>query len=214
MVRRRIQHRMVSFDFIQLTTAVVLQRCIYCGIGGPSSSCSLRIFAVPLFCTANPSSETSCMVMVANLSDSPHKADIWFTPDELESFKSNMMGYIRIVRLLIAKHRAPSASNILGLEKFLTVQLTEEYQIRRVVLIRKVVDSSAGQHSSKSSRRRSAAPSPGDADRLARISAENSKWARERAYVAALFLELDQEDERLRDRKGASSRSNGASLPT
>jgi len=37
---------------------------------------------------------------------------------------------------------------------------------------------------------------PDDAiDRLARVSATNSNWARERARAAALFLEQDQETE-------------------
>jgi len=147
-------------------------------------------------------SETSEMVLVTDLSRSPDKDRIWFTPDELESFKSNMSGYIRLVRLHIAKRHAPSASNILGLEKFLTVQLTEEYKYRRGKLAREVVEECCrrSQYSSASESE--------DVDRLARISAENSKWARERARAAALFLEQDQEAERLRDQEALLRRNS------
>ena len=129
-------------------------------------------------------SETSEMILVTNLAEGPDKHKIWFTRDELNLFKSNMSNYMRIVRLHISKRQAPSASNILGLEKFLTVQLTEEYKFRRGKLAKEII---------------SEALLTNDIDRLARVSAENSKWARERARAAALFLEQDQESERKQD---------------
>lgn len=42
------------------------------------------------------------------------------------------------------------------------------------------------------------------ADVLAKIAAENSKWARERARAAALFLEQEQEKEKERELKNRS----------
>ena len=38
-----------------------------------------------------------------------------------------MTSYIKMVWLRISKRHAPTASNILGMEKFLTVKLSEEY---------------------------------------------------------------------------------------
>ena len=142
-------------------------------------------------------SETSEMVLVTNLAEGHDKHKIWFTQDELDSFKSNMSNYIIMVRLHISKCHAPSASNILGLEKFLTVQLTEEYKFRRGKLAKEIINSQS-------------MPSllANDMERLARISAENSKWARERARAAALFLEQDQESERKQDLQAPSSQDS------
>ena len=67
------------------------------------------------------------MVLVIKLSEGPDKHKIWYTQDKLDLFKADMTSYIKMVRLCISKRHTPTASNILGMEKFLTVKLSEEY---------------------------------------------------------------------------------------
>lgn len=136
-------------------------------------------------------SETSEMVLVTKLSESPDKHNIWFTQDELDLFKANMMSYINVVRLHIAKRRAPTASNILGMEKFLTIQLTEEYKFRRAKVAKEVMNTVRWQQMLAA--RGNRLDYDKSVDVLAKVAAEHSKWARERARAAALFLEQDQE---------------------
>ena len=130
------------------------------------------------------------MVLITNLSKGPDKHKIWYTQDELDLFKANMVGYIKMVRLHISKNHAPAASKILGMEKFLTVQLTEEYKFRRGKLRKEVLNEARWQRAATRGN-----PSDKLVDLLAKIAAEHSKWARERARAAALFLEEDQETE-------------------
>eukprot|EP00579_Thalassiosira_antarctica_P027762 CAMPEP_0202006186 /NCGR_PEP_ID=MMETSP0905-20130828/11019_1 /ASSEMBLY_ACC=CAM_ASM_000554 /TAXON_ID=420261 /ORGANISM="Thalassiosira antarctica, Strain CCMP982" /LENGTH=214 /DNA_ID=CAMNT_0048563903 /DNA_START=52 /DNA_END=692 /DNA_ORIENTATION=+ len=140
-------------------------------------------------------SEMSEMVLITNLSEGPDKHKIWYTRDELDLFKANMFGYIKMVRLHISKSHAPAASKILGMEKFLTVQLTEEYKFRRGKLRKEVLNEARWQRAAA----RGNPPSDKLVDLLAKIAAEHSKWARERARAAALFLEQDQETEGSQD---------------
>jgi len=136
------------------------------------------------------------MVLINDLSRGPSKHDIWFTPDELDSFKDSISRHAEILRLQISKRRKderPSASDILGLERYLTIQLTREYLHRRNKLAKEVVDEARWQQQQQQT---SPQDEDDDVDRLARISARNSKWARQRARAAALFLEQDQETER------------------
>ena len=128
------------------------------------------------------------MVIVTNLSLGHDKHMIWFAQNELNLFKANMTDHVKKVRFHISKRHTPSASAILGMEQFLTLQLTNEYKNRRGKLTKEVLKEARWQ--------RAASRIPhNDVDQLARISAENSKWARERARAAALFLEQDQETE-------------------
>ena len=138
-------------------------------------------------------SKMSEMVLITKLSEGPNKHKLWFTQDELDVSKANMTSYIRMVPLHISKRHTPSASTILGLEKYFTPQLTAEYRLRRRKLTKEVVTEARLQQMSRIPH--------ADVDRLARLSAENSKWARERARAAALFLEQDQENERQQDRQ-------------
>ena len=133
-------------------------------------------------------SETSQLILVRNLSSN---AGLWYTPDELETYKRDMALYRRIVRLSISKRFTPSASDILGLEKFLTPQLTQEYANRRCIHIKRVLEEARMQDAHGKGLPRSNQ----DIKRLARMSAAYSKWARERARAAALFLAQDQEEE-------------------
>lgn len=131
-------------------------------------------------------SETSQLILVRNLSsDAPDKYDLWCTPDELEAYKRD------VVRLSISKRFTPSASDILGLEKFLTPQLTQEYANRRYIQTKRVLEEARMQDAQGKGLPRSNQ----DIKRLARISAVHSKWARERARAAGLFLAQDQEEE-------------------
>mmetsp|Transcript_9955 Transcript_9955/g.16289 ORF Transcript_9955/g.16289 Transcript_9955/m.16289 type:complete len:218 (+) Transcript_9955:3-656(+) len=130
------------------------------------------------------------MVLVIKLSEGPDKHKIWYTQDELDLFKADMTSYIKMVRLRISKRHAPTAGNILGMEKFLTVQLTEEYKFRRGNLRKKVLNLARWQRVTARGN-----PSDTSVNLLAKIAAEHSKWARERARAAALFLEQDQEIE-------------------
>lgn len=137
-------------------------------------------------------SETSQLILVRNLSsDAPDKYDLWCTPDELEAYKRDVALYRRVVRLSISKRFTPSASDILGLEKFLTPQLTQEYANRRYIQTKRVLEEARMQDAQGKGLPRSNQ----DIKRLARISAVHSKWARERARAAGLFLAQDQEEE-------------------
>ena len=119
------------------------------------------------------------------------KYDLWCTPDELEAYKRDVVLYRRVVRLSISKRFTPSASDILGLEKFLTPQLTQEYANRRYIQTKRVLEEARMQDA----RCKGLPRSNQDVKRLARISAVHSKWARERARAAGLFLAQDQEEE-------------------
>ena len=116
-------------------------------------------------------SETSQMVLINDLSRGPSKHDIWFTPDELDSFKDRRSLHAKILRWQISKRRKderPSASDILGLEKYLTIQLTREYLHRRNKLAKEVVGEARRQQQQQQT---SPQDEDGDVDRLARISA-------------------------------------------
>ena len=76
-------------------------------------------------------SDTSTLFLVANLAASPARPRLWFTRSELDSFDANTKAQVRVVRCLIESRRTPGASDILGLEKFLTRELTQEYMTRR-----------------------------------------------------------------------------------
>lgn len=156
-------------------------------------------------------SELSSMFFIQRLSDCypTAKSELWFSPDEVDQFKANLPCHIRLVRYHVAKEYELSASDILGLEKFLTLRLTEEYKIRRSEVTNEVLKECRRQRrrSSMSSSGTSATTSQDDAVKIvARVSARNSQWARERARASALFLEQEQEDERRREEGRADER--------
>lgn len=127
-------------------------------------------------------SDASELILVPSLSASPFRHSLWYTRDELDGFKSNMTARIKLIRLHIAKRRAPPAEHILGLEKFLTLQLTKEYKARRCELTEAVMREARFQRWAGAL----------DFERMATAASEQSKWARERARAAALFLEEDE----------------------
>ena len=119
-------------------------------------------------------SEMSEVVLVTKLSEGPDNHKIWYTPDELDLFKTNTISYINIVRLHISRRHEPTASDILGMEKFLTVQLTEEYMFRQGKLWKEVLNEARWQRVAYRGN-----PSDKLLDLLAKIAAKHSKWARE-----------------------------------
>ena len=123
--------------------------------------------------------ETCLVFVVANLSAGPCKHNLWFTKDEIDLFKENLA--IRIIRLrrCVLENHLPPVSYIVGLEKFITSELTEEYVGRRDKLMREVLIEA----------RSKCANYAESSERLKRLSAENRKWAKEQAQLVARFLE-------------------------
>ena len=145
--------------------------------------------------------DTSQMAIVSDLSSMVDRDELWYTPDDLHASKTNQLFCKQMVKESISSQQTklPSASDILGLEKFLTDQLTVEYVNRRYKLRKSVLDEARLQEERRRIRRRNSPNANhdyyNDQDTLARISSEQSKWAYERARAAALFLQQDQEQE-------------------
>ena len=131
-------------------------------------------------------SETSEMVFVPSLSVSHYKRDLWFTADELRELEDDARSHARIVQQNLARgvESVSRFSDVLGFEKYLSEQLAHEYKSKREEHKFKVLDEANGQHSHVKHR---------SIERLARISAKFSMWAREQARMGALFLEQDLE---------------------
>jgi len=134
------------------------------------------------------------MVMVTNLSIGRDRQDIWFNRDELDLFKSNRNSHMNTIVLQISSGRKPDAGDVLGMEKFLTPGLFDEFRNRRRWLKREVLNEA---RSLRQCDLASGVPCNDGMDQLAGISAVKSEWARDRARAAALWLEQDQEAERL-----------------
>ena len=134
------------------------------------------------------------MAIVDNLSLSlskgkEQKTKLWYSEEETDLLllRACLLRRIREVRSQLTDHRAVidnegvtiniNAAAILGLEKYLSPELTAEYRERRLALERAVL----AEH-----RWHLAWQIPHSA-RLAMVSAQNSLWARERARAAALF---------------------------
>ena len=133
-------------------------------------------------------SNDSEMILVLNLAQTDRRHFLWFTPDELRSFKSNVHICVNVARKLISERQIPSADVIIGLEKHLSLQLTAEYRARRSKLYNVVLGEDAWHRSPDCA----GVPQDEMITRLARISADNTKWAMERALAAAMYLEQDQ----------------------
>ena len=85
-------------------------------------------------------SETSQQILVRDLSNISEKDTLWYSSEELIASKANLLFCKEKVRESISKQQTPSASDILGLEKYLTEQLTIEYMNRRHMLRKRVLD--------------------------------------------------------------------------
>ena len=134
-------------------------------------------------------SNTSSMILVEDLSLRDDASNLWYTKEETDLFKAWLEHQVHNIRSYLEENSAlldeelitVNAAAILGLEKYLRSELTVEYKNRRLLLQRAVLEEHRWQHSVQ-------IPHPA---RLALISAKNSRWARERARAAALFLEQD-----------------------
>eukprot|EP00584_Thalassiosira_punctigera_P001133 CAMPEP_0172543596 /NCGR_PEP_ID=MMETSP1067-20121228/13944_1 /TAXON_ID=265564 ORGANISM="Thalassiosira punctigera, Strain Tpunct2005C2" /NCGR_SAMPLE_ID=MMETSP1067 /ASSEMBLY_ACC=CAM_ASM_000444 /LENGTH=116 /DNA_ID=CAMNT_0013330037 /DNA_START=50 /DNA_END=397 /DNA_ORIENTATION=- len=85
-------------------------------------------------------SETSTMVMVSNLSSSLYKQSLWFTQSDLDLFEADNIRHVNAVRSIVSSRHRPGAEDILGVEKFLSLELTQEYKVRRLRLKRAVLE--------------------------------------------------------------------------
>ena len=130
------------------------------------------------------------MVIVDNLSNSKEQTTkLWYSEGEIDLFKAWLSNRIREVQSQLVDHGAfideegvtINAAAILGLEKYLSPELTAEYRDRRLALQRDVLAEHRWHRASQ-------IPHPA---RLAMVSAHHSVWARERARATALFLEQD-----------------------
>ena len=156
-------------------------------------------------------SETSQQILVRDLSNTSEKDTLWYSAEDLIASKVNLLFCKDKVRESISKRETPSASSILGIEKYLTEQLTIEYMNRRHMLRKRVLDEARWQEITSQQQRQHHQQQHTDdnndmtierlayddqqVDTLARISFEHSRWAYERARAAALFLQQDQEQE-------------------
>ena len=135
-------------------------------------------------------SNKSLVAVVEKLSLSQEQASkLWYSREETDLFKVCFSRRVREVRSQLGDHNALldrelatiNAAAILGLEKHLSAELSKEYKVRRLALQKAVLEDH---------RRHRALRIP-HAERLAKISAIHSQWARERARAAALLLEQD-----------------------
>ena len=155
-------------------------------------------------------SETSQQIIVRDLSNTSEKDTLWYSAEDLIASKANLLFCKEKVRESISKRETPSASSILGIEKYLTEQLTIEYMNRRHMLRKRVLDEARWQemiirqqqrqhqhidNDSNMTIERFAYEDNQQVDTLARVSFEHSRWAYERARAAALFLQQDQQQE-------------------
>ena len=115
---------------------------------------------------------------------------LWYSQEEIDCFNASFLRRVREVRSQLGHYRGLvdegslkiNASAILGFEKHLSHELTKEYRDRRNALQRAVL----AEHRQHRAMRISYSTA-----RLATVSAQHSRWARERARAAALFLEKD-----------------------
>ena len=134
-------------------------------------------------------SNKSIVILIEDLSLRDDASNLWYTKKETDLFKAWLEHQVHNIRSYLEENSAlldeelitVNAAAILGLEKYLSSELTIEYKNRRLLLQRAVLEEYRWQRSVQ-------IPRPA---RLALISAKNSRWARERARAAALFLEQD-----------------------
>ena len=129
------------------------------------------------------------MALVKNLSCSDVAPNLWYSEEETDLFKTWLSHQVQKVRshlgeisaLLDEELITVDAATILGLEKYLSSELTVEYKERRLLQQQAVLQEHRWQRAVKIPHSK----------RLAKISASHSRWARERARASALFLEQD-----------------------
>ena len=138
---------------------------------------------------------TMCLIQGRPSITNQQESNLWYSTEDTDRFKAWQSHRVQDIRWQLQENSALleegsgftiSAAAILGLEKYLTPELTEEYKVRREVLQRAVLE----EHRRQCVMMRSSSV-PQSTVRLAMISAKHSEWARERARAAALFLEQE-----------------------
>ena len=135
----------------------------------------------------------TCQVVVVLDRTKGIENTLWYSSDDVDHFKLYSKLYADEVKKNLSDGSfCGDLGDILGLEKFL---FGKSYYGRRRLLMSSVLEEQAWQRLSKAMRRRRGLS--GDVDkhnsliRLASIAEKNSRWAKERASVAALALESD-----------------------
>ena len=138
-------------------------------------------------------SNKSQMRLVKSLSQSKEQASkLWYSQEEIDQFEGRFSLSVQQIRSQLRRNSALldkgcvtiNVAALLGLEKHLSSELTAEYKKRRDAL-HKAVLAEHRQH------RAMAMLIPHATARLATVSAQHSRWARERARAAAVLLEQD-----------------------
>ena len=135
------------------------------------------------------------MRLVKNLSQSQEQASkLWYSQEEIDQFEGRFSLSVQRFRSQLRQNFALldkggvtiNVAALLGLEKHLTPELTAEYMKRRVDLQRAVL-AEHRQHRAMLIPHATATATA----RLAKVSAQHSRWARERARASAVLLEQD-----------------------
>ena len=154
------------------------------------------------------------MCLVKNLSLSEEASNLWYSQEEIDHFEGRFSRRVREVRSQLQQYSdliihegeggvTINAAAILGFEKHLSSELTAEYKKRRDALHEAVLT----EH-----RQQRAMLIPHAAARLATVSAQHSRWARERARAAAIFLEQDVLEE-MKDMNLQAKAPRSCSMP-
>mmetsp|Transcript_4083 Transcript_4083/g.7275 ORF Transcript_4083/g.7275 Transcript_4083/m.7275 type:complete len:173 (+) Transcript_4083:152-670(+) len=131
-------------------------------------------------------SERSQMLIVDVLHQGTHQCNMWYSGDELVLLKAWNMRSIMRTRVQLSRRVASRSdvherAEILGLEKHLSSELTQEFKRRKREMFLAVKMEQQHQKFLRS-------PNP---DRLATVSRQHSRWAMKRAHLAAQLLQRD-----------------------
>ena len=139
----------------------------------------------------------NCQVIVVVDRTKGIKDRLWYSGDDVDHFKLYSKIYANeLKKSLTDGSFCGDHSDVLGLEKIL---FGKSYHGRRRLLMSAVLEEQAWQRLSKEMRRRRGLGNDVDGHnsiiRLAIIAEKNSRWAKERASIAALALESDLREE-------------------
>ena len=114
------------------------------------------------------------------------KNELWYSHVELDIFRSWAERCVQKVRTASQQSQGLlDAADIIGLERHLSFNLNTEFKLRHKAVVTSVLDEQRRQRILRTSNH----------ERLARKCQENSRWARENARAAGLFLERDLDDD-------------------
>ena len=106
---------------------------------------------------------------------------LWYSIDDIEQLKNNYQNLIHKTRYKLSQ-QARCSTEITGLEKYLSAELSEEFKLRKEELYRAV------QNECLISGTNGGLP---DIDRLASVSRFHTEWAMTQATFAAKLLQKD-----------------------